>query len=222
MKRLFLVLVILSMPLAAGCADDTDTDAGNRATEKEPPKKETRKGLTACLRDEDIDVERRDADTVRLTASGDFARIKRLPSVKEAAAFAKQLDPNFIEATTLIGRQIVTYDSNDTGEIPEAVEKCSGRPTVEVRQARVAPPRKPKPPSPPEPKPSSPPPPPPEPEPAAECHPDYGGCLDPNAADYDCEGGSGDGPKYTGPVESKGSDPFDLDRDDDGTGCNSS
>jgi hypothetical protein len=33
------------------------------------------------------------------------------------------------------------------------------------------------------------------------CHPSYqGACLDPNASDYDCAGGSGNGPLYTGPV----------------------
>jgi hypothetical protein len=58
----------------------------------------------------------------------------------------------------------------------------------------------------------------PEPEPA--CHPDYeGACLDPNSYDYDCEGGSGDGPDYTGTVRSVGSDPYDLDRDGDGIAC---
>ncbi|MEK7638560.1 MAG: hypothetical protein AAB388_00185 [Patescibacteria group bacterium] len=40
-----------------------------------------------------------------------------------------------------------------------------------------------------------------------------------NAGDYDCAGGSGNGPNYTGPVRVNGSDPFDLDRDDDGWGC---
>ncbi|HZK15216.1 MAG TPA: hypothetical protein VFC52_01340, partial [Solirubrobacterales bacterium] len=51
------------------------------------------------------------------------------------------------------------------------------------------------------------------------CDPNYTGCLDPNAIDYDCEGGSGDGPLYTGPVEVIESDPYDLDRDGDGHGC---
>jgi hypothetical protein len=52
------------------------------------------------------------------------------------------------------------------------------------------------------------------------CDPNYqGACLDPDARDYDCEGGSGDGPKYTGTVRVVGSDPYDLDRDGDGTGC---
>jgi hypothetical protein len=55
---------------------------------------------------------------------------------------------------------------------------------------------------------------------ASNCNPNYGGCLDANASDYDCEGGSGDGPEYTGPVEVKGTDVYDLDRDDDGIGCN--
>lgn len=55
--------------------------------------------------------------------------------------------------------------------------------------------------------------------PASNCHPSYSGCLKMNAGDYDCAGGSGNGPNYTGPVRVYGSDPFDLDRDNDGWGC---
>ena len=59
-----------------------------------------------------------------------------------------------------------------------------------------------------------------KPDAAANCDPNYtGACLNPNSADYDCAGGSGDGPDYTGPVQSVGSDPFDLDRDGDGFAC---
>jgi hypothetical protein len=55
---------------------------------------------------------------------------------------------------------------------------------------------------------------------AGGCDPSYkGGCLDPTASDYDCAGGSGDGPRYTGRVEVVGSDPFGLDADGDGVGC---
>jgi len=50
------------------------------------------------------------------------------------------------------------------------------------------------------------------------CTPGYSPCLTP-ASDYDCAGGSGDGPKYTGLVHVTGSDPYDLDRDGDGLGC---
>jgi hypothetical protein len=60
----------------------------------------------------------------------------------------------------------------------------------------------------------------PAPEPAANCHPSYeGACLDPNASDYDCAGGSGNGPKYTGFVTVVGPDVFGLDADGDGAGC---
>lgn len=52
-----------------------------------------------------------------------------------------------------------------------------------------------------------------------QCHPSYSGCLNPSASDYDCAGGSGNGPYYTGPVQVLGSDVFDLDRDNDGLGC---
>jgi hypothetical protein len=54
----------------------------------------------------------------------------------------------------------------------------------------------------------------------SDCDPSYeGACLDPNSTDYDCEGGSGDGPDYTGTVTVVGDDHFDLDRDGDGVGC---
>ena len=52
------------------------------------------------------------------------------------------------------------------------------------------------------------------------CHPSYKlKCLDPNASDYDCVGGSGNGPKYTGLVKVVGRDVFRLDADRDGWGC---
>jgi hypothetical protein len=52
------------------------------------------------------------------------------------------------------------------------------------------------------------------------CHPSYeGACLDPSSYDYDCEGGDGNGPNYTGEVRVVGDDPFDLDRDGDGSAC---
>jgi hypothetical protein len=53
-----------------------------------------------------------------------------------------------------------------------------------------------------------------------ECDPNYAGaCLDPNSSDYDCKGGSGDGPDYTGTVQVVAGDPYDLDRDGDGIAC---
>lgn len=57
----------------------------------------------------------------------------------------------------------------------------------------------------------------PEPE---NCTDGYDPCLPP-AADYDCEGGTGDGPAYTGSVAVTGYDPYDLDSDNDGAGCES-
>jgi hypothetical protein len=65
-------------------------------------------------------------------------------------------------------------------------------------------------------------PPPPPPAPTSNCHPSYtGACLDPGASDYDCAGGSGDGPKYTGFVHVVGYDEYGLDSDNDGLGCES-
>jgi hypothetical protein len=53
-----------------------------------------------------------------------------------------------------------------------------------------------------------------------DCHPSYeGACLDPSSPDYDCAGGSGNGPDYTGYVRIVGSDDYGLDGDGDGEGC---
>lgn len=47
----------------------------------------------------------------------------------------------------------------------------------------------------------------------------YSPCLPPGP-DVDCAGGSGDGPRYVqGPVHVTGSDPYGLDSDGDGIGC---
>lgn len=68
------------------------------------------------------------------------------------------------------------------------------------------------------------PPPPPKPTPvplASNCTAGYKPCLTP-ASDYDCAGGSGDGPGYAyGPIYITGSDPYDLDSDGDGVACES-
>ena len=53
---------------------------------------------------------------------------------------------------------------------------------------------------------------------AENCTPGYDPCIPPGS-DVDCAGGSGNGPRYTGRVEVSGSDPYDLDRDGDGVGC---
>lgn len=52
------------------------------------------------------------------------------------------------------------------------------------------------------------------------CTPGYSPCL-PRLYDYDCKTGKGDGPGFTGKVKVTGNDPYDLDRDGDGIGCNS-
>jgi PASTA domain len=73
------------------------------------------------------------------------------------------------------------------------------------------------------PPPTAPPAPPPT-APPRDCHPSYPDvCLRPDASDYDCEGGSGNGPYYvSGPLRVLPPDPFELDgNDNDGWGCES-
>jgi hypothetical protein len=64
-------------------------------------------------------------------------------------------------------------------------------------------------------------PPPASPAPAPSCTAGYSPCL-PQASDYDCYGGEGEGPYFTAPgitYAVTGSDPYELDRDGDGRGC---
>jgi hypothetical protein len=108
-----------------------------------------------------------------------------------------------------------------TTEAPTTEAPTTEAPTIEPEATTKAPDRAtPKPPPAPKSTPA------PKPKPTTEapavpaCHPSYqGACLDPNASDYDCIGGSGNGPKYTGRVTVVGPDVFDLDRDGDGIGC---
>ena len=54
---------------------------------------------------------------------------------------------------------------------------------------------------------------------ARRCDPNYEPCV-PIDSDVDCAGGRGNGPSYVqGPVRVVGRDPYDLDRDGDGIGC---
>lgn len=53
-----------------------------------------------------------------------------------------------------------------------------------------------------------------------QCDPNYSGQCVPIASDVDCGGGSGNGPAYVyGVVRVIGTDIYDLDRDNDGYGC---
>ncbi len=55
------------------------------------------------------------------------------------------------------------------------------------------------------------------------CDRNYSGrCLRPNVSDYDCAGGSGNGPYYvSGPFRVVGTDHYRLDADHDGIACES-
>jgi hypothetical protein len=59
---------------------------------------------------------------------------------------------------------------------------------------------------------------PPKPSNCDPAYPDV--CLHDGIGDYDCAGGSGNGPNYIqGPIAVRAPDPFGLDSDGDGTGC---
>lgn len=62
-----------------------------------------------------------------------------------------------------------------------------------------------------------------EPPPDGNCDPSYPDaepCIPIGTADYDCAGGTGNGPNFiAGPIRVLPPDPHDLDRDGDGIGC---
>jgi outer membrane biosynthesis protein TonB len=101
---------------------------------------------------------------------------------------------------------------------PKAHPKPKPRPVVVTHPRTTAPPA----PPPPAPKPKPRPAPKPKPAPqSSNCDPSYPDvCLQDGIGDYDCSSGSGNGPNYvSGPVRVTGSDPFRLDADGDGVGC---
>lgn len=51
------------------------------------------------------------------------------------------------------------------------------------------------------------------------CNANYSGCLSVDQGDYDCRGGNGSGPNFTGRVRVLGYDQYDLDGDGNGIGC---
>lgn len=59
-------------------------------------------------------------------------------------------------------------------------------------------------------------------QPSSSCDSNYSGACVPIDSDVDCASGSGNGPSYvSGPVTVVGSDIYELDRDGNGTGCES-
>jgi hypothetical protein len=138
-----------------------------------------------------------------------------MPSIDEAptTTAAPTTEPTTTAPTTTAPTTVAptTVAPTTVAPIPPAtvvVPKPSAVPKP------IAPPRpRPKPVPKPEPKPTA--------APAPSCDPNYSGqCLKSGIGDYDCSSGSGNGPNYVyGTVRVVGSDPFDLDRDDDGIGC---
>jgi hypothetical protein len=94
-------------------------------------------------------------------------------------------------------------------------------PSTTVAPTTPAPKPVPKPAPKPVPRPAPKPAPTPPPTAPSTCDPNYAGqCLKDGIGDYDCAGGSGNGPNYVhGTVRVIGGDPFGLDRDGDGIGC---
>ncbi len=142
---------------------------------------------------------------LRYHASG---KSMHTPALDRARRTAARLDR---QASVLVAA--AQSDRSDLQGIRLKLDQARGRLTgaesdVSRYQRRLAIIEKPKP---------APPPPPPAPSP--QCDPNYSGCLDPNAVDYDCKGGSGDGPLYTGTVQVLGVDHYGLDADGDGIGC---
>jgi hypothetical protein len=115
------------------------------------------------------------------------------------------------------GDSAATTTESATFEQVEPTETTEPTTETTTTTTTVAPKPKPKPkPKPVAPKPAAPA---PKPKPAANCDPNYTGCV-PVASDVDCAGGSGNGPAYvSGPVEVIGDDVYGLDRDGDGTAC---
>jgi hypothetical protein len=125
---------------------------------------------------------------------------------------APTADPPAPAASVAASTAPSTTTAAPTTTAPPTIVPSSVAPAT---TARPAPKPVPKPVPKPAPKPK-----PPAPAPST-CDPNYSGqCLKDGIGDYDCSSGSGNGPNYVyGTVRVVGSDPFGLDRDGDGLGC---
>ena len=102
-------------------------------------------------------------------------------------------------------RRVLSVSTKDSvvSQSPSAGVRVRPSRSVTLTVARLAPRPAPQPPS----------------DSDGNCTSGYSPCLTP-ASDYDCAGGSGDGPEYVyGVVAVTGSDPYGLDADNDGYGC---
>ena len=119
-----------------------------------------------------------------------------------------------LEATTR-SRSTDQYPAETViSQSPKAGAEVLPDSTISLVVAKTPPP----PPPPPPPPSTAPPPPTTTPAQGDPSYPDV--CLDAAVEDYDCAGGSGNGPEYVeGPIRVRPPDPFDLDREGDGWGC---
>lgn len=164
----------------------------------------------------------RDAATRLPRAHGGWPRWARITAPVAAGVFvlsgvacaaeAKPSDVDLAErasTTTTVERTTTTRRPTTT----ERPTTTTTRPPSTTAPPTTAAPSPPPPPPPPTVAPA------PAPAPPSNCNRNYSGCV-PNDSDVDCAGGSGNGPSYvSGPVQIIGGDPYGLDNDNDGVGC---
>lgn len=158
------------------------------------------------------------ANLIAVTASANLRK-----SDKDAAEwFPSNSDANCLWARTVVAVKTkweLSVDQAEKTALANLLNNCGAAPTTTAAPATTQAPATPRTPAP-----TSPPPttsPPTTQAPPPNCTPGYSPCLPP-AEDYDCAGGSGNGPEYVnGPVyvDHAYGDPYDLDRDGDGVGC---
>lgn len=145
-------------------------------------------------------------------------------NVRKGDGDAGEWFPSRAEANCLWARTTVTVkakwdlsvDASERSALENLLVSCGAVPPT-TTTTTTAPPPPPRQIQPVVPQTTQPPPPPPQ---SNDCTPGYSPCLPP-AEDYDCAGGSGNGPAYTGRVnvDHAYGDPYKLDSDGDGVGC---
>lgn len=156
-------------------------------------------------------------DRANLLAVTEASNIRK--SDKDAASwFPSRADANCLWALTTVTVKAewdLSVDAAEKDALRNLLVSCGAVPPTTTTTTTSPPPPPPPPPPTAAPQPVAPPP-----APANDCTPGYSPCLPP-AEDYDCAGGGGNGPAYTGrvTVDHSHGDPYDLDRDRDGVGC---
>ena len=117
--------MLLLAAVIAGCGSSGDEEASLDANTSATQTQQAPATPRGCLQAQGMEVQKRDANTIRLLHDGSFASASRHETPAAARAFYKQLYSYVKVLTVVDGRYTIRYFPDETaGPIADAVAKC--------------------------------------------------------------------------------------------------